>query len=259
MIGSFTTDTSDAPSDPVAREADRIVRALKLVISDFHNRPTYPVIGKGGRTFAFFATSVTDNIPPLHPELSAAICLLSTLHLTQVQDATLGVGEEDRGAMIISDILLHHQLPRTLARWTPTGAPGEIHVPLANEYIQEGQINIFLNGVKAGDRVVLVDDLISTGGTMVALIQAIRNAGAEILEAFTIAEKTENRGRHFVCQKTGIQVKTLLASDLEHRPEGVFSRVLRCHLGCLESDLFTQVETAFPQGFCHPGSGVLSP
>lgn len=247
----FTADPIHFP----ALKAEQIVRALRLVISDFDQRPTYPVVGKGGKSFAFFATSITDNIPPLHPDLSAAICLLSRFHLHQVQQATLGVGEEDRGAMIISDILLHHQLPRTLARWTPTGAPGEIQVPLANEYIQEGQIQIFLNGVKPKDQVILVDDLISTGGTMVALIQAIRKAGAEVLEAFTIAEKTENQGRRFVYQETGVQVKTLLASDLEHRADGIHSRVLHCHLGSLESDLFKQVSTVFPEGFCRPGSG----
>lgn len=246
-------DLSESSTAPL--HADQIIQALQLVISDFDQRPTYPVIGKGGRSFAFFATSVTDNIPPLHPDLSAAICLLSRLHLNQIDQATLGVGEEDRGAMIISDILLHHHLPRTLARWTPTGAPGEIQVPLANEYIQEGQIQIFLNGVKPDDQVVLVDDLISTGGTMVALIQAIRAAGAEILEAFTIAEKTENNGREFVYQETGVQVKTLLASDLAPGDDGLRSRVLHCHLGSLETSLFEQVSTAFPNGFCRPGSG----
>lgn len=243
------------PALPPDHSPDQIVNALRLVIADFHNRPTYPVTGKGGQPFAFFATSVTDNIPPLHPDLSAAICLLSRLHLHQVDQATLGVGEEDRGAMIISDILLHHRLPRTLARWTPTGAPGEIRVPLANEYIQEGQIQIFLNGVRPEDQVILVDDLISTGGTMVALIQAIRKAGAEILEAFTIAEKTENKGRQFVLQETGVQVKTLLASDLEQRQQGLHSRVLHCHLGSLDADRFAQVSAAFPEGFCRLGSG----
>ncbi|MBM3855925.1 MAG: hypothetical protein FJ399_22695, partial [Verrucomicrobia bacterium] len=178
--------------------ADTVLAALHQVIADFDHRPTHPVVGKGGRTYAFFPTAITDNIPPLRPELSAAVRLLSQLHLERVAETTLGVGEEDRGAMIISDILLHYNLPRTLARWSPTGAPGEVAVPLANEYIQEGTMRVFLNGVRPGDRVLLVDDLISTGGTMVALIDAVRKAGAEILEIFTIGEKAENRGRSHI-------------------------------------------------------------
>lgn len=234
----------------------QVLAALQLVIADFDNRPTHSVTGKGGNVFAFFPTSITDNIPPLHPELSEAVQLLSGLHLNHLPHATLGVGEEDRGAMIISDILLHHRLPRTLARWTPTGAPGEVAIPLVNEYIQEGeQVKIFLNGVRPDDRILLIDDLISTGGTMVALIQAVKKTGAEILEVFTIGEKAENQGRQFVLQETGLHLKTLLVTDMERRSEGLFSRVVRCHLGNLDPDAFGYVASHFPEGFCQLGSG----
>lgn len=235
---------------------EQIIAALRTVMSDFDHRPTYPVTGKGGKTFAFFATSITDNIPPLRPEMSAAVSFLSSLHLSHCHQATLGVGEEDRGAMIISDILLHYNLPRTLARWTPTGAPGEIGVPLTNEYIPEGDVKIFLNGVTAQDRVVLVDDLISTGGTLVSLIQAVQRAGAEVLEIFTVGEKLENQGRQYVYRETGLQVKTLLATGLEQRSDGIFSKVFHCNLGNLDLPTFQQVANQFPEGFCRLGSGV---
>ena len=241
--------------DTQAIPADRIVAALKIIQADFDGRPTHSVVGKGGRVFEFFPTSITDNIPPLHPDLSRAICLLSGLHLEHVRDATLGVGEEDRGAMIISDILLHYNLPRTLARWTPTGAPGEIQVPLANEYIQEGDTRIFLNGVRPHDRVLIVDDLISTGGTLAALIAAVRLTGASILEVLTIGEKSENGGRAFVKEKTGCSVKTVLETSLEHRGGRCHSKLVHFHLGKLPRDLFREVASAFPVGFCKPGSG----
>jgi adenine phosphoribosyltransferase len=213
------------------------------------------VLGKGGRVFEFFPTSITDNIPPLHPDVSRAICLLSQFHLEHRHEATLGVGEEDRGAMIISDILLDHNLPRTLARWTPTGAPGEVQVPLSNEYIQEGDTRIFLNGVRAHDRVIIVDDLISTGGTLVALIEAVRATGATILEILTIGEKTENGGREFLLRKTGLQIKTMLATSLEHHDGRCYSKLVRFHLGRLPMRIFREVAAAFPVGFCQLGSG----
>src|SRR5258708_1974585 len=206
--------------------ADTIISALRLIHADFDGRPTHQVRGKGGQVFEFFPTSITDNIPPLHPDVSRAICLLSQLHLEHQHEATLGVGEEDRGAMIISDILLGHNLPRTLARWTPTGAPGEVQVPLSNEYIQEGETRIFLNGVRAHDRVLIVDDLISTGGTLVALIEAVRMTGATILEILTIGEKSENGGRDFLKQKTGFDIKTMLATSLEYREGRCYSKLV---------------------------------
>jgi adenine phosphoribosyltransferase len=235
--------------------AESIIAALRLIQADFDGRPTHQVMGKGGRVFEFFPTSITDNIPPLHPDVSRAICLLSQFHLEHAHDATLGVGEEDRGAMIISDILLGHNLPRTLARWTPTGAPGEVQVPLSNEYIQEGQAQIFLNGVRAHDRVLIVDDLISTGGTLVALVEAVRMTGATILEILTIGEKSENGGREFLRKKTGLSIKTMLATSLEHRDGKCYSKLIRFHLGKMPAKLFREVAAAFPQDFCQLGSG----
>jgi adenine phosphoribosyltransferase len=159
--------------------------------------------------------------------------------------------------MIISDILLSYNLPRTLARWTPTGAPGEVQVPLANEYIQEGNTRIFLNGIRPGDRVLLVDDLISTGGTLVALVEAIRLAGATILEILTIGEKTENRGRAFLRDRTGLEIKTMLATTLDRSVDGrCYSKLVRFHLGRLPARLLSEVAAAFPPGFCVAGSGA---
>jgi adenine phosphoribosyltransferase len=236
---------------------EEIIAAIQLVWNDFDGRKTSRVTGTGGQAFEFFPTAITDNIPPLTPELSAAICLLSRFHLDRCADATLGVGEEDRGAMIISDILLHHGMRRTLARWTPTGAPGEVIVPLANEYISEGQADIHLNGVQAGDKVIVVEDLISTGGTMIALIEAVRHTGAEILELFAVGEKTENAGRAKIEAATGLRTKTLVATDLVTADGESRSRVLHVNLGSMPQDLFEAVARAFPEGSCRLGSGEV--
>ena len=235
--------------------AESIISALQLIQADFDGRPTHKVAGKGGRTFEFFPTSITDNIPPLQPGVSRAICLLSRFHLEHAATATLGVGEEDRGAMIISDLLLSYDLPRTLARWTPTGAPGEIEVAFSNEYIAEGQAKIFLNGVRPGDRVVIVDDLISTGGTLAALAQAVRSAGGVIEEIFTIGEKVENGGRAFLREAIGMEIKTMLATNLTRIGDQCYSKLLRFHFGNMPAPLFAEVAQAFPPGYCQLGSG----
>jgi adenine/guanine phosphoribosyltransferase-like PRPP-binding protein len=236
-------------------DAQTIIAAVRLVQADFDGRSTHKVAGKGGRTFEFFPTSITDNIPPLHPELSRAICLLSRFHLSHARTATLGVGEEDRGAMIISDLLLSYNLPRTLARWTPSGVPGEVEVAFSNEYIAEGQAKIFLNGVRPGDRVVIVDDLISTGGTLVALAEAVRRAGAVIEEIFTIGEKVENGGRELLRNAVGLEVKTMLATNLVRVGDQCYSKLLRFHFGTMPEPLFAKVAEAFPTGYCRLGSG----
>jgi adenine phosphoribosyltransferase len=235
--------------------SEPIVDAVRRLVSDFDDRATNTVTGIGGRTFSFFPTAVTDNIPPLTHELSEAVCLLAQLHIEHAATATLGVGEEDRGALITGDILRQYRLPRTLARWSPSGAPGEVAVEIANEYLAEGTTQLFLNGVRPGDRVLLVDDLTSTGGTLVALARAVARAGGEVIEAFTIGEKTENRGRAFVAEALGLSIKTIVETDLVDRGTGPRSHVRRVNLGRLNRPCFEDVARHFPPGFCQLGSG----
>jgi adenine phosphoribosyltransferase len=236
--------------------SEAIIDAIRRLVSDFDDRATNTVTGTRGRTFSFFPTAVTDNIPPLTYELSEAVCLLAQLHIEHAGIATLGVGEEDRGAMITGDILRQYRLPRTLARWNPSGVPGEVAVEIANEYLAEGTTLLYLNGVRPGDRVLLVDDLTSTGGTLVALARAVAVAGGEVIEVLTIGEKTENGGRAFVAEALGLSIKTIVETDLVDRGTGPRSRVRRINLGRLNRHCFESVARHFPPGFCQLGSGA---
>jgi len=69
---------------------------------------------------------------------------------------------------------------------------------------------LFLNGIESDDQVIIVDDMISTGGTMLALIEAIHLAQAEIIDIVCVAEKVEYGGVEKIVNKTGYHVKTLL-------------------------------------------------
>jgi adenine phosphoribosyltransferase len=68
-------------------------------------------------------------------------------------------------------------IPMTIMRKREYKLPCEIAVHQTTGY-SKGEL--YLNGVYQGDRVVIIDDVISTGGTMKALLQALEIAGAEI-------------------------------------------------------------------------------
>jgi adenine phosphoribosyltransferase len=69
---------------------------------------------------------------------------------------------------------------------------------------------LFLNGIEKGDRVIIVDDMVSTGGTMLALIEAVKKAEAKIVDIVCVAEKVEYEGVARIKHETGHKVKTLL-------------------------------------------------
>lgn len=71
------------------------------------------------------------------------------------------------------------------------------------------RIEIQADAVKPGQRVVVVDDLLATGGTMAAGITLLRQVGAMVPAAAALIELTFLNGR----QKLDIPVETLMAYD----------------------------------------------
>ena len=48
---------------------------------------------------------------------------------------------------------------------------------------------MYLNDVRPGERVLIVDDVLSTGGTLRAVIDGIRRCGAEVAQVVIVVEK----------------------------------------------------------------------
>jgi adenine phosphoribosyltransferase len=86
---------------------------------------------------------------------------------------------EAMGIHIGSVLSTMTDIPMTIMRKREYKLPGEIAVHQATGY-SKGEL--YLNGIKKGDRVVIIDDVVSTGGTMRALLQALEIAGAEVVD-----------------------------------------------------------------------------
>jgi len=59
----------------------------------------------------------------------------------------------------------------------------------------EAEMEMHIDAVRNGERVVLVDDLLATGGTSAAAAALIRNAGADLIEAQFLIELEFLEGR----------------------------------------------------------------
>ncbi|CEF66437.1 Adenine phosphoribosyltransferase [Strongyloides ratti] len=58
------------------------------------------------------------------------------------------------------------------------------------------------NSFKSGDRVLILDDLLATGGSMSAAIDVVKKAGANPVNAFCLVELTELKGREKLPEST---------------------------------------------------------
>ena len=177
------------------------IKNQNLVIEAFDNRPLIQ-LGK----YKFLVNPLTEQIPATSAELlqAATDWIVAEGDFNQ---ATKIAGEEDKGAILVASTSLATSLPFGLARWYPSGLEGQVSVDFEMEYAS-GQL--FLNGIEGDDRVIIVDDMISTGGTLLALIKAVQLAKGKIVDIVCVAEKLEYEGVERVANETGFQVKTLL-------------------------------------------------
>ncbi len=64
----------------------------------------------------------------------------------------------------------------------------------------------YIYGVEAGDRVLIIDDAISTGGTMIPIINELRKMQVEIKAVASVISKENYSGREIIEKETGIYV-----------------------------------------------------
>jgi len=137
---------------------------------------TCPIVKRGN--YNYFIHPVTDGVPIVDPALLREVCtaMIKMLDLTGVEKIVV---VEAMGIHIGSVLSTMTDIPMTIMRKREYKLPGEIAVHQTTGY-SKGEL--YLNGVYKGDRVVIIDDVISTGGTMKALLKALEIAGAEVVD-----------------------------------------------------------------------------
>ena len=120
-------------------------------------------------------------------------------------------GIEARGFILGGAVA--HQLS---AGFVPLRKKGKLpHKTLSVEYALEyghDAMEVHDDACVAGERVILVDDLIATGGTAVAAIALLRRTGAEVVGACFVVDLPDLGGMERVAA-LGVPVSTLLAFD----------------------------------------------
>jgi adenine phosphoribosyltransferase len=137
---------------------------------------TCPIVRRGD--YNYFIHPITDGVPIVDPALLREVCtaMIKVLDLTGVEKIVV---VEAMGIHIGSVLSTMTDIPMTIMRKREYKLPCEIAVHQTTGY-SKGEL--YLNGVYKGDRVVIIDDVISTGGTMKALLKALEIAGADIVD-----------------------------------------------------------------------------
>jgi adenine phosphoribosyltransferase len=117
-------------------------------------------------------------------------------------------GIQSRGFLLAAPMALELQLGFVMIR-KGGKLPGEV---IAHEYdLEYGSdcIEIQADAVQPGQRVVVLDDLLATGGTLQAAIALLRRLGADVVAAGCIIELAFLKGR----ERIDVPVHSLVSYD----------------------------------------------
>jgi adenine phosphoribosyltransferase len=151
-----------------------------------------PMVKRG--EYNYFIHPITDGVPVVDPALLREVCtaMLKVLDLSGVEKIVV---VEAMGIPIGSVLSTMTDIPMTIVRKREYKLPGEVAVHQTTGY-SKGEL--YINGIRNGDRVVVVDDVVSTGGTLRALLAALRIAGADVADVCVAIQRgTPDIGRPY--------------------------------------------------------------
>ena len=73
---------------------------------------------------------------------------------------------------------------------------------------------LYINDIIPHERILLIDSIISTGGSFVATIKKLQEYSVEIVDAIAVIEKADYDGVERVKRETGVDVKTLVKVNI---------------------------------------------
>ena len=164
-----------------------------------------PIIEKEG--YHYFVHPISDGVPMLEPELLREI-VIKIIRKADV-DVDKIVTPAAMGIHISTAVSLMTDIPLVVVRKRQYGLEGEVALSQVTGYSEN---EMYVNDVDAGDRVLLLDDVLSTGGTLRGITGALEEIGAEIVDVVAVIKKV---GGGNELEDTNYDVKTLINVDVE--------------------------------------------
>jgi|AntDeeMinimDraft_4_1070355.scaffolds.fasta_scaffold00071_54 adenine phosphoribosyltransferase len=163
-----------------------------------------PVVERDG--YRYLVHPVSNGVPTLDPSLMREV-VNGLLRVVDFEDADVIVAPVTMGVHVATALSLTTDVPLVVIRNREYGFDGE--VPFEHP---DGEY--YLNDVAAGDRVVVVDDLVNTGQSIAAVLEAIDDVGAELVDVACVFRRVGSRD-----DLADVDVKRLF--DIEVSDSGV--------------------------------------
>src|SRR2546426_3893619 len=126
--------------------------------------------------YEYFVHPITDGTPLGRPEVLDEV-LSELVRIGDWSRCDKIVTAESMGFPLAAGLAVRVHKSYVFVRKRAYGLPGEVSLKQTTGY---SKTDMFINNIRRGDRVVFVDDVISTGGALFAVGEALRAPRAQI-------------------------------------------------------------------------------
>lgn len=166
-----------------------------------------------GASYRYMVNPLSSGVPEIHSEALWG-CAYEIVKAADIKHANKIIAPEAMGIHLAAAVSMVTGLPFLVARKISYKLPGEIEVVKRTGYAES---KLYINHVKPGDKVLLVDSIIATGGTISAIIKALEANKVEVVDIVVVIERKELNGVERVRKETGKQVKTLIKTVIKDK------------------------------------------
>ena len=175
-----------------------------LLHSSYEGKDLVAIRNPEGKEVQFMIVPLSEHYPSTQADLlrEAVFKIGQSIPRAQIDKI---VAEFDRCSHILGAVSLYTNMPIAGAKWFP--GPESQGTPFSMEYYQG---NLYPYGIQRGDTVYIIEDTVSSGGTLIGLINLLRNNDVYIEGAVTAVVKKEYKGITRIQEETGINVHKIL-------------------------------------------------
>ena len=166
-----------------------------------------PIIWKG--EYPYFIHPISDGIPRMDADVLRATRDL-IVEMVDWSNIDLIVSVEAMGLPLLATVGDATGKPTVVIRKRQYGMEGEVRVDVATGYSQS---TTYINDIAPGERILIVDDVISTGGTLEPILDTLEEMGVILQDIVIAIEKGEGRER-LAKERPEWAIRTLARIDI---------------------------------------------
>ncbi len=160
-----------------------------------------PIVEKDG--YHYFVHPISDGVPMLEPSLLREI-VIKIIRKARLENVDKIVTPAAMGIHISTAVSLMTDIPLVVIRKREYGLEGETPLFQQTGYSES---QMYINDVDKGDNVLILDDVLSTGGTLSAICKALEDIGANIVDVVAVIKKEDGENE---LESSAYSAKTLI-------------------------------------------------